>query len=56
MQMFTSLEVRPVQNGFLVTVNEGENEKEYIFDSSRKLVRHLKELIELQRPEKGNDR
>lgn len=44
--MFTSLEVRPVTNGFLVTVNNNEEVSEFVFDSLRKTVRFIKDLSE----------
>lgn len=42
--MFTSLELRKVTNGFLVTVNNDDETEEYVFDSLRKTIKFVREL------------
>ncbi len=42
--MFSSLELRKVTNGFLVTVNNDDETEEYVFDSLRKTIKFVKEL------------
>lgn len=42
--MFTSLEMRKVSNGFVVTVNNDDEATEYVFDSLRKTIKFVKDL------------
>ena len=45
--MFDSIEIRKVTNGFVVILNTPDDEtKEYVFDSSRKAVRFIKDYVE----------
>lgn len=44
--MFERLEIRKVANGFVLTVDTGEEEKEYVFDTQRKLFRFIKEKLD----------
>jgi hypothetical protein len=40
-----SLEIRPVNNGFLVTTRTEDDEEEYVFDSHQKTLRFVKKVI-----------
>lgn len=40
-----SLEVRPVNNGFLVTTRTEDEENEFVFDSHQKTLRFIKKAI-----------
>ena len=40
-----SIEVRPVQNGFLVTTRTEDAENEFVFDSHQKTLRFIKKQI-----------
>jgi hypothetical protein len=44
--MFESLEIRRVTNGYIVVVHTETEEKEYVYDSSRKVLRVIKEYLE----------
>lgn len=44
--MFERIEVRKVANGFVLTVEHDGEEKEYVFDTSRKAMRFLKDYLE----------
>jgi len=44
--MFESIEIQQVENGFIVTINSEDGAKEYIFDSSRKVLKFVKEYVE----------
>ena len=45
--MFDSIEIRKVTNGFVVILNTPDEEtKEYVFDSSRKAIRFIKDYVE----------
>lgn len=40
-----SIEIRPVNNGFLVTTRTEDEEGEFVFDSHQKTLRFVKKLI-----------
>ena len=44
--MFDSIEIRKVANGFIVILNTEDDASEYVFDSSRKAIRFIKEYVE----------
>lgn len=45
--MFESIELRKVENGVIMVLRDDENnEKEFVFDTSRKALRFVKELLE----------
>jgi len=43
---FENLEIRKVANGFVVTVTTEEDTNEYVFDTSRRALRFVREQIE----------
>jgi hypothetical protein len=44
--MFESIEIRKVANGFIVILNTEDDTNEYIFDTSRKAIRFIREYVE----------
>ena len=44
--MFDSIEIRKVANGFIVILNTEDDAQEYVFDTSRKAIRFIKEYVE----------
>lgn len=44
--MFESIEVRRVENGFILVITTEDGHKEYVYDTSRKALRALKEYME----------
>jgi hypothetical protein len=44
--MFESIELRKVENGFVVIVNNEAGTQEYVFSKSSQLVKFIKPLIE----------
>jgi hypothetical protein len=44
--MFESIEIRKVTNGFIVILNTEAEATEYVFDTSRKAIRFIKEYVE----------
>jgi hypothetical protein len=46
MIMFESIEIRKVKNGFLLTLNTEDGNEEYVFDSSRKALKFIRDYIE----------
>jgi hypothetical protein len=44
--MFDSIEIRKVANGFIVILNTEDDTHEYVFDTSRKAIRFIKEYVD----------
>lgn len=44
--MFESIEIRKVANGFILVVNTEDETREYVYDTSRKALRVIKEYLE----------
>lgn len=44
--MFESIEIRRVTNGFILVVTTEEETREFVYDSSRKAIRVIKEYLE----------
>jgi tRNA A37 threonylcarbamoyladenosine synthetase subunit TsaC/SUA5/YrdC len=44
--MFESIEIRKAANGFILTVTTEEETKEFVYDTSRKALRVIKQYIE----------
>ena len=48
--MFESIEVRKVANGFILIINTEDDIKEYVYDTSRKALKVIKEQLEAKAP------
>ena len=44
--MFESIEIRKAANGFILVVHTEAESKEYVYDTSRKLMRVIKQYID----------
>lgn len=44
--MFESIEIRRAANGFILVITTEEETREYVYDTSRKTMRVLKEYLE----------
>ena len=44
--MFESIEIRKAANGFILVVQVDEETKEYVYDTSRKALRVIKQYLE----------
>lgn len=44
--MFESIELRKVENGVIIVIQSEDEEKEYVFDTTRKALRFVKDLLE----------
>ena len=45
--MFESIEMRKVENGIIVIIRtEADEDKEYVYDTTRKALKFVKELLE----------
>jgi hypothetical protein len=50
--MFESIEIRKVCNGVIVTLRQDDDEdQEYVYDSDRKAIRFVKDLLETKTKE-----
>ena len=44
--MFESIEIRRAANGFILVITTEDETKEYVYDTSRKALKVLKEYLE----------
>jgi hypothetical protein len=44
--MFDRIEMRKVANGFVVTVDQDGEDREYVFSSSRQVLKFIRDFIE----------
>ncbi len=44
--MFDSIEIRKVANGYIVILNTEDETKEFVFDTSRKAIKFVREYVE----------
>lgn len=44
--MFESIEIRKAANGFILVITTEEETKEYVYDTSRKAMRVIKDHLE----------
>jgi hypothetical protein len=50
--MYDSIEIRKVQNGVIVTLRNEEEDQEYVYDTDRKAIKFVKDLLDLKSKEK----
>ena len=43
---FEAIELRQVKNGIVVLLRNNDDESEYVFDTTRKALRFIKDLLE----------
>ena len=53
--LFESIEIRTVKNGVIVTLRTDEEDAEYVYDTDRKALKFIKDLLEAKSKEKPND-
>lgn len=44
--MFDSIEIRKVKNGVIVTLRSDDEDMEFVYDTDRKAIKFIKELLE----------
>jgi len=44
--MFESIEIRKVQNGVIVTLRSDDEDQEYVYDTDRKAIKFIKDLLD----------
>lgn len=47
--MFESIEIRKAANGFILVINTDDEVKEYVYDTTRKALRVIKQYLEADR-------
>lgn len=47
--MFESIEIRRAANGFILVIATEEETREYVYDTSRKAIRVIKEYLETEK-------
>jgi hypothetical protein len=50
--MFDSIEIRKAKNGVIVTLRNNDEDSEYIYDTDRKAMKFVKDLLEDKPKEK----
>jgi len=51
--LFESIEIRQVRNGVIVTLRtEDDEDQEYVYDSDRKAIKFVKDLLDAKSREK----
>ena len=53
--MFESIEIRRAANGFILVVHSEEEDKEFVYDTSRRLMRAVKQYIEGPNPKDSEE-
>jgi hypothetical protein len=44
--MFESIEIRKVKNGVVVTLRTDDEDAEYVYDTDRKAIKFIKDMLE----------
>ena len=44
--MFESIEIRKVKNGVVVTLRNDDQDDEYVYDTDRKALKFIKDILE----------
>jgi len=54
--LFESIEIRQVKNGVIVTLRtEDDEDHEYVYDSARKAIKFVKDLLESKSQERSSN-
>jgi hypothetical protein len=53
--MFDSIEIRTVQNGVIVVLRTEDEDKEYVYDTDRKAIKFIKDLLDLKAKDKTQE-
>lgn len=51
--MLESIEIRKAENGFILVIHDSDDDREYIYDTERKLFKALREQLNVK-PDKGD--
>jgi hypothetical protein len=50
--LFESIEIRKVKNGVIVTLRSDDDDEEYVYDTDRKALRFIKDMLDSKQKEK----
>jgi hypothetical protein len=48
--MYESIEIRKVKNGVIVTLRTEDEDQEYVYDTDRKAIKFVKDMLETKNP------
>jgi hypothetical protein len=51
--MFESIEIRKVANGVIVTLRNEDEDLEYVYDTDRKAIKFVKDLLDVKTKEQA---
>jgi hypothetical protein len=51
--MFESIEIRKVKNGVIVTLRNEDEDLEYVYDTDRKAIKFVKDLLDVKTKEQA---
>ena len=51
--MFESIEIRKVKNGVIVTLRSEDEDQEYVYDTDRKAIKFVKDLLDVKTKEQA---
>lgn len=54
--MFESIEIRKVKNGVIVTLRTDDEDAEYVYDTDRKALKFVKDMLETSSNSKARDK
>jgi hypothetical protein len=52
--MFESIEIRRAANGFILVITTEEETKEYVYDTSRKAIRVIRDYLDTNKSQNDN--
>lgn len=52
--MFESIEIRQVKNGVIVTLRTQDEDQEYVYDTDRKAIKFIKDLLDMKTKEQAS--
>jgi len=50
--MFESIEIRQCKNGVIVTLRTDDEDEEYVYDTARKAIKFVKDMLDSKQKEK----
>jgi hypothetical protein len=53
--MFETIEIRRAANGFILTITTDDDTHEYVYDTSRKVMRIIKQFVEADSSTKSKE-
>lgn len=54
--MYESIEIRKVRNGVIVTLRTEDEDQEYVYDTDRKAIKFVKDMLETKNSQNLKDK